>query len=182
MPGVLMYHQSPGGLVEIEARRSGHMDWKRMKDDGGKLNSIIANDLPTDPVTSHSTLASLCISAVAAPGSYSHDARQGRRRSGLRMNQRREGGIGAIITAILIIAACAWGYSSLFRSDKWSLMYVNQAGGTSVAGNYSSRGECSDKLQVARQNPRMNHPECGSNCEPSGEIPPSYICEETFEL
>lgn len=89
------------------------------------------------------------------------------------------------LTVLVIIGLVIWGCVSLFdnlKPDKWSLMYENDFGMIIVAGNYDSREECSNKLQLARHNPAMGRPECGSNCNPPTTINGPYVCDDTFEL
>jgi hypothetical protein len=99
-----------------------------------------------------------------------------------RMNQRGEGEIGVLIGLVLLVIIGVWVYNHWLKPDTWSLFYDNHLGITVRAGDYRSRDECAAKLQVARQNPSMSHPECGSNCEPPETIDGAYICDETFEL
>jgi hypothetical protein len=98
------------------------------------------------------------------------------------MDQRGESEIGGLVGLVLVIAIGVWVYNHFFKPDTWSLMYENQYGSVSRAGDYRSRDECAMKLQVARNNPSMGRPECGSNCKEPRTLNGPYICEETFEL
>ena len=103
----------------------------------------------------------------------------------MKLNQRGEGEIIGLIFVGLLI----WGGVGLynhFNKPKamkgWSLIYLNQANLSTVAGNYPTRQECAQKLQIARNNPNMHRPECGSNCRLSDTFDDMYVCDETFEL
>ena|SRR2546430_1984658 len=99
------------------------------------------------------------------------------------MNQRGEGEVGAIVGVIVLIAVGMWGYNHFLKPDEWSLMYENNLGVIVVAGDYSSRENCSIALGQAKQNPsKYYRPECGSNCKPPTTISGSYVCEKTFEI
>jgi hypothetical protein len=100
----------------------------------------------------------------------------------MKLDQKGESGIISIIALIIVILGCVWGYNHLIKPDKWSLMYENDFGAIVVAGDYNSREVCSQKLDIARLNPGMHRPECGSNCKQPSIAGGPYICEATFEL
>ena len=101
----------------------------------------------------------------------------------MRLNQRGEGEGGAILFIVIIVALVAFiSNQSNDKPVKWQLTYLNQANLSTVAGIYDTREECNQKLQEALNNPRMDRPECGSNCKPSETFTDMYVCDETFEL
>lgn len=89
-----------------------------------------------------------------------------------------------IAGVILLFTVGSWGYNHFFnKPDVWSLMYENNLGMVVRAGDYSTREECAQKLQIARSNPSMYYrPECGSNCKAPETLNGPYVCERTFEI
>lgn len=91
-----------------------------------------------------------------------------------------------LISGIIILVVAGfiiWGIVPIIngnRSDKWSLIYINDFNASTVGGIYETKQECSYSLQKAK-NDGLNRPECGSNCKLSSEITDMYVCDETFD-
>lgn len=87
------------------------------------------------------------------------------------------------VIGLLTLAGIFVGLSSdAPQEEKWSLIYLNDADQSVVAGDYPTREECSKKLQLAKRISGINRPECGKDCKLSDVFTDMYVCDQTFEL